>query len=192
LNNVEKSKRRQIMRKIAVLALVFAVVMGSSMAFAGSLTDKVDKLIDTNQTRLERSYNLRDMRPNQLSIELGPPLFVGAAYSYNINEMFAFKVGAGTTAPGLAADLGIVVYILPSTIAPYATGGIVYYTDLTQNIIALNVGAGVDVQLDNAFGIQLGLDWVKSITNAGAPFHTASFNDSVNWLNISGGISFRM
>jgi hypothetical protein len=178
------------MRKIAVLTMAFAVAFGS-MAFAGSLTDKVDKLISTNQTRLERSYNLRDMRPYQVSLKLGPPLFAGAAISYNINEMFAFEVGAGTIAPGLAADLGLVIYILPTTIAPYAAGGIVYYTDLHENLIAFNVGAGVDVALDNAFGIQLGLDWVKSISNAGAPFKSAVFNDDVNWFNISGGVSYR-
>lgn len=178
------------MKKLVVLAVVFALVF-SSMAFAGPLLDKEKKLIESTQTNFERSNNLRDMRPTQFSLKLGPPLFVGAAIGYNINPMFAIEVGAGTTAPGLAAELGVVVYILPTTIAPYAAGGIVYYTNLIDNIIAFNVGAGVDVQLDNAFGIQLGLDWTKSLTNAGAPFQTIVFNGDVNWLNITGGVSYR-
>jgi hypothetical protein len=178
------------MRKLTVLAVVFALVF-SSMAFAGSLSDKEKKLIDSVQTRFERTSNLRDMRPYQISLKLGPPLFIGGAISYNINEMFALEVGAGTTAPGLAATLGLVAYILPTTVAPYASGGIVYYTNLTENIIAFNVGGGVDVQLDNAIGLQLGVNWTKSITNAGAPFQTIVFNGDVNWFNITGGVSYR-
>lgn len=177
------------MKKIALMALAFAVVF-SSMAFA-SLTEKEQSLIQSTQTRFERTNNLRDMRPNQFSIKVGPPLFVGAAYSYNINEMFAFEVGAGTIAPGFSADLGVIAYILPTTIAPYAAGGIVYYTNGKDNIVAFNVGAGVDVALDNAMGIQLGVDWVRSISNAGAPFKTISANNDVNWFNICGGLSYR-
>jgi hypothetical protein len=189
----EKSKKEaKFMRRIAVLALVLAVGF-SSMGFAGSLTDKEQGLIASgkDQTRFERSYNLRDMRPNQLTIELGPPLYLGASYSYNINQMFAIGIGAGSIMPGLSADMGVTCYILPTTIAPYAVAGIVYYGNFTKNIIAANVGGGVDVALDNAMGLKLGIDWVKSLSNAGAPFQTAVFNGEVNWFNISGGLDIR-
>jgi hypothetical protein len=193
-NAIRKSKKEaKFMRRIAVLALVLAVGF-SSMGFAGSLTDKEQGLIASgkDQTRFERSYNLRDMRPNQFTIELGPPLYAGVSYSYNINQMFAIGIGAGSLMPGLSADMGVTCYILPTTIAPYATAGVVYYGDLTRNIIAANVGAGVDVAIDNGMGLKLGIDWVRSVSNAGKPFQTAVFNSvEVNWFNISGGLDIR-
>jgi opacity protein-like surface antigen len=189
LLKIENSKRRKNMRKIAVLALVFAVVF-SSMAFA-SVTEKEQKLIASTQTRFERTNNLRDMRPNQLMIEMGPPFYLGLSYSYNLNEMFAIKAGAGSTMPGLSAALEVVCYILQTPIAPYAEGGIVYYGNFTDSIIGGTVGAGVDIALDNAMVFKLGIDWVKSISNSGAPFKSASFDASVNWFMINGGLGYR-
>lgn len=177
------------MRKIAVLAVAFAVVF-SSMAFAGVM-EKVEKLIDTNQTRFERTYNLRDMRPYQVSVKLGLPLMTGVGISYNINEMIAIGAGIGSALPGVSADLNATWYILPTTIAPYVTGGIVYYTDLTSNIIAAEVSGGVDVCLDNGFGLNLGIVWVKSIITPGTIFKTAAWNGEVNALSIQGGLNYR-
>lgn len=177
------------MRRIAVLALAFAVVL-SSMAFA-SVTEKEEKLIASTQTRFERTNNLRDMRPNQLMIEVGPPLYVGASYSYNLNEMFAIKFGAGSVMPGLSAEIGVVGYILQTPIAPYAEGSVVYYGNFTDNLIALSIGGGVDIALDNAMVVRIGIDWVKSVSDTGAPFKTASFNSTVNWFMATGGVGYR-
>ena len=180
------------MRKTAVLALVLAIGL-CSIGFAGSLTDKEQGLIASgqDQTRFERSYNLRDMRPNEFTIEVGPPLYLGAAYAYNINQMFAIGIGAGSIMPGLSADMGVTWYILPTTIAPYARANIVYYGDFTRNIIAGNVGAGIDVAMDNAFGLKLGVDWVRSFSDAGAPFKSSVFDGEVNWFMISAGLDHR-
>jgi hypothetical protein len=180
------------MRKLTAIVLVISLAFGA-LAFAGTLTDKEQGLIASgkDQTRMERSYNLRDMRPNQLIVEFGPPLYVGAAYSYNINQMFAIKAGAGSTMPGFAGELALDVYILPTTIAPYAEGGIVYYGEFSDSIIAATVGGGVDVELDNAMVVRFGIDWVRSLSNAGAPFQTAVYNGSVNWFMMSGGLGFR-
>jgi len=178
------------MKKTVFLALVFAVVM-SSMAYAGSLTDKVDQLIDTNQTRLERTYNLRDMHPNQFALRFGPPLGFGLEYSYNMNQTLAIVIGAGS-AGGFDADLGVNWYVLNTPVAPVVSAGV---ADVA-NAVCIHVGAGVDVQLDNAFGIQLGLDWTKSVANSSASgsgsFQTFSYSDAANVLFLNGGVSFRM
>ncbi len=179
------------MKKASVLALVFTLLF-SSMAFCGTLTDKESKLIASGQTRFERTYNLRDMRPNQFSLKLGLPLMTGVGYSYNINEAFAIGGGIGTVLPGLSADLNVTWYILPTTVAPYVTGGIVYYTNLTDNIIAGEVSGGVDVCLDNGLGLNLGLVWVKSVITPGTIFRTAAWNNEINTFSIQGGLNIRM
>jgi outer membrane protein W len=182
-------KGRKQMKKFLAVFLVVSLVFGA-VAFCG-VTDKVEKLISTNQSNLERTYYPRDQRPNQLAIKVGPPLFLGAEYSYNIMPALAINLGVGTLAPGMATDLGLTYYILPTTFSPYVTAGINYYGDFTRSITAGNIGVGVDVALDNTMTIQLGLDWVKSIADTGAPFKNAVFSGDVNWFNITGGIGYR-
>jgi len=179
------------MKKTALLALAFAVLI-CPVVYAGPLTDKESKLIASGQTRFERTYNLRDMRPNQFSLKLGLPLMTGVGYSYNINEAFAIGGGIGTVLPGLSADLNVTWYIMPTTVAPYVTGGIVYYSNLTDNIIAGEVSGGVDVCLDNGLGLNLGLVWVKSVITPGTIFKTAAWNNEVNTFSIQGGLNIRM
>lgn len=178
-------------RFIAVFA-VLTLALGNFLFGFGELTGKVDKLIESNQSDLERTYAPRDLRPSQFSIKLGPPLALGVEYSYNMNSMFALKAGAGSTIPGFAADMGVIVYLLPTTIAPYVSAGIDYYGNFTQNLLGVNVGVGVDVALENGFGISLGIDWVRSLSNAGAPFQNMVYNgDVINWFNATGGLNFR-
>jgi hypothetical protein len=180
------------MKKFLIVFAVSALVLGSSALVFGDVTSKVEKLIDSNQSNLERTYAPRDMRPNQISIKFGPPLALGVEYSYNMNSMFAIEIGAGSTIPGFSAGAGITAYLMPTTIAPYVTAGVDYYGNFTQNLLGVNLGAGVDVALENGFGINLGVDWVKSLSNAGAPFQNMVYNsDSINWFNVSCGLNLR-
>lgn len=180
------------MKKTVVLALVLSLAFGVSAFGFGELTDKVERLIDSSQSNLERTYAPRDMRPSQLSLKLGPPLALGIEYSYNLNSMFALQVGAGTTIPGFSADMGLIAYLLPTTFTPYVSAGVNYYGNFIQNLIGFNIGVGLDVALDNGFGVSLGVDWVKSLSNAGAPFQNIIYNsESINWFNVSGGLNIR-
>ncbi|MEI7542283.1 MAG: hypothetical protein WCJ94_03405 [bacterium] len=180
------------MKKILIAFVVLTLALGSSVVLFGGVTDKVEKLIASNQTNFERSYAPRDMRPNQLSIKFGPPLALGLGYSYNLNSVFAIEVGAGSTIPGFTAGMGLTAYLMPTIIAPYLTAGIDYYGNFTQNLIGFNIGAGVDVALDNGFGVNLGIDWVKSISSAGAAFQNLVYNsDSISWFSASGGLNYR-
>lgn len=180
------------MKKFLTVFAVSALVLGSSALIFGDVTSKVEKLIDSNQSNLERTYAPRDMRPNQISIKFGPPLALGLEYSYNMNSLLAFQIGVGSTIPGFSAGMGLTAYLLPTTIAPYVTGGIDYYGNFIQNLIGFNIGVGLDVALDNGFGINIGVDWVKSISNAGAPFQNIVYKStSINWFNIAGGLNLR-
>ena len=181
------------MKKILVVLAVLSLVFGSSVFGFGELTGKVEKLIDSNQANLERTYSPRDKRPNQLSLKGGISLLTGIGYSYNLNEMFAIGAGIGTIMPGLSADVLFTAYLMPTTIAPYVSAGIVYYGNFSQNIVAGEIAAGVDFALDNGFGLNLGLGWVRSIADTtGAPFSNITQNNSVNWLNFQGGLNIRM
>ncbi len=177
------------MRKILAILLVLSLAF-TAVGFCG-VSEKVEKLIGTNQANLERTYYPRDQRPNQLAIKLGPPLFLGVEYTYNVMPALGVNVGVGTLVPGFSADLGVIYYILPTTFTPYLRGGICYLGNFTQNIIAANLGAGLDIALDNTIALQIGVDWAKSLSNAGAPFQNAVYNGDVNWFNISGGVGFR-
>lgn len=173
------------MKKIVVLVLAFAVAF-SSLAFAG-VTEKLEKLIDSNQTRIERSYNLRDKNPNQIALRLGPPLGFGVEYSYNMNETLAIVIGAGSIG-GFNADLGFNWYVLNTTIAPVVSAGIA----LVGGDVCFHAGAGVDVQLDNSIGVQLGLDFTKQIINApSTAFKVFDYSDPANVLFLNGGLSLR-
>lgn len=177
------------MKKTAIF-LALSLVFGAA-AYC-SVTEKVDKLIATNQANLERTYAPRDMRPNQLSLKLGPPLFLGAEYSYNVMPSLAVNAGVGWIAPGTSTDLGFTYYILPSTFTPYVSAGVNYFGDFSRNVIAGNIGAGVDVALDNALTLQLGIDWVKSLSDSQKPFdNTVWSGNNVNWFSIDGGIGYR-
>jgi hypothetical protein len=66
-----------------------------------------------------------------------------------------------------------------------------YYGNFTDSLTAATVGGGLDIALDNAMVLRLGLDWVKSLSDAGAPFKTIVYNGDINWFNISCGIGFR-
>ena len=181
------------MKKTVVLALVLSLVSGVSAFGFGELTDKVEKLIDSNQSNLERSYAPRDKRPNQISLKYGTALLSGIGYSYNLNQMFAVGVGVGSIFPGLSADMLFTAYLMPTTIAPYVSAGVVYYGNFTQNIVAGEVAAGIDFALDNGFGINLGLGWVRSFADTtGAPFANITSNNSVNWVNLQLGLNFRL
>ena len=180
------------MKRFLVVFTLLMLAFGTSVLAFGELTGKVDKLIASNQSNLERTYAPRDMRPSQFSIKFGPPYALGVEYSYNMNSMFAFQVGAGSTIPGFAAGVGITAYLMPTTIAPYVTAGLDYYGNFTQNLIGFNVGAGVDVALENGFGISIGVDWVRSLSTTGAPFQNMVYNgDIINWFNATGGLNFR-
>jgi hypothetical protein len=179
------------MKKFLALFVVLSVAFVSSVMAFGELTAKVDNLISTNQANLERTYYPRDQRPNELMLTFGPPFCTGIEYSYNVIPALAVDLGLGNTYPGLAAGMGVAYYILPTTFTPYLKAGIMYYGNFTQNIDAATIGGGVDVALDNGLVLRLGLDWVKSLANAGAPFQTIVYNGDINWLNISGGIGFR-
>ena len=179
------------MKKFLLLSVVLSIAFVSSIMAFGELTAKVDNLISTNQANLERTYYPRDSRPNELLLTFGPPFCTGLEYSYNVMPALAIDAGIGNTYPGLSAGLGVIYYILPTTFAPYVKGGIMYYGNFTENIDAATIGAGVDVALDNSMVIRLGLDWVKSLSNAGAPFQTIVYNGDINWFNISCGVGFR-
>lgn len=180
------------MKKLIVVFVVSVFVLGMSVFAFGDVSSKVDNLIASNQSNLERTYAPRDMRPNQISIKFGPPLALGLEYSYNMNSLLAFQIGAGSTIPGFSAGMGLTAYLLPTTIAPYVTGGLDYYGNFTQNLIGFNLGVGLDVALDNGFGINIGVDWVKSISNAGSPFQNIVYNStSINWFNASCGLNLR-
>lgn len=177
------------MKRTTLIVLAFAVVFSSmaSMVLAGSLSDKEQKLIDSVQTRFERTSNLRDMRPNQLALRFGPPLGFGVEYSYNMNETLAMGVGLGSMG-GLNADLGFNWYIINTVIAPVVNAGIAY----VGGDVCLFGGAGVDVQLDNAFGIQLGLDITKQIIDApNTDFKVFNYSDPANVMFLTGGVSYR-
>jgi len=179
------------MKKVLMLFIVLSVAFASSLLAFGELTAKVDNLISTNQADLERTYYPRDQRPNELLITFGPPFCTGLEYSYNFIKNMAVYAGVGNTYPGLSAGLGVIYYILPTTFTPYVKGGIMYYGNFTDNIDAATIGAGLDIALDNSMVLRLGLDWVKSLSDAGAPFKTIVYNGDINWLNISCGIGYR-
>jgi len=179
------------MKKIIAILLVMSFAFGA-LSF-GNVTDKVDKLIATNQANLERTYYPRDMRPNQLAVQLGAPLYLGAEYTYNMMPSLGVQLGIGSLITGVSTNVGLIYYILPTTFTPYVNGGINYYGDFSHSVIAGNIGAGVDIALDNALTIQLGVDWVKSISNTDAPFQNTVWNTTnVNWVTISAGLGFRM
>ncbi|MCE5300662.1 MAG: hypothetical protein LLG37_07310 [Spirochaetia bacterium] len=179
------------MRKIAVFAFVLSFLSVSSLFAFGELTEKVEKLVDTNQKNLERTYYPRDQKPNQFSLKFGPGLLAGVAYSYNLNHFFAVGFGAGTIAPGLSADMLFTAYLMPTTVAPYVSAGVVYYGDFVRNVVSGELGAGVDVALDNGFGVNLGVGYVRSFADTGRPFDNVVAYDDVNWFNVQGGLNYR-
>jgi hypothetical protein len=181
------------MKRILTVFTALTLVFGLSVFSYGDVTSKVEKLIDSNQSNLDRTYAPRDKRPNQISLQYGTALLTGFSYSYNLNEMLAVGVGVGSIYPGLSADLHLTAYLLPTTIAPYVSAGVVYYGTFTENIEAGELAAGVDFALDNGFGVNLGLGWVRSFADtSGAPFENITQNDSINWISLQLGLNYRL
>jgi len=180
------------MKKGVMFLLVF-VMLFSSLSFAGRLTEKVDKLMETNQDR-ERTYYPRDAQPNNISILGGPPLLNGVAISHNINEMIALGVGAGAFWPGFVADLFTRVYILPTSFSPYVGGGLSYVTSLgTDSLVCFHVEGGLDYVLENGINLFVGFSWLKSFAETSGTFDVAwgSTLSDINFPMIQGGLGYR-
>lgn len=185
------------MRKITVLTLVFAFVVGSAAVFAGTLTEKVDKLIATNQTK-ERTYYPRDARPTLISLHLGLPYSFGGTISYNIDPSIAIGIGLGALAPGFVAGVDFKWYILPTAFTPYVGGGIDYaLASIDSKFVGLTCGhlqGGIDYAFDNGFNINIGLAWLRSFAEADGQFKTLWGNTSskIDAVNIQFGLGYRI
>lgn len=182
------------MKKVILLVLIVVLCFGSSLIFAGKMTDKEQKLIATSQENEERTYYPRDLRPTLLNLHFGYPYMAGATFSYNLNPMFAIGVGAGAYFPGIAGGIHTTVYILPSTVTPYLTGGIVFLgTALQSMVFGASLAAGVDFALNNGFCINLGAVYIVTFAESESTFGTAwgktahNFND----LGIQMGLGLR-
>ncbi|HDQ25851.1 MAG TPA: hypothetical protein ENN43_03780 [bacterium] len=181
------------MKRAVVLAVVLAVVF-STMAFAGPLNEKIDRLKQTNQER-ERTYYPRDMNPVLISVQGGPPVLLGSLISYNINEMFAVGVFGGAFMPGVVAGFDFKWYILPTTFSPYVGTGIEYVGAAMQySLVAGHLEAGVDLALDNGFCVNLGIGYMRSFSEATGTFKTAwgDTANKVDWFMVQAGLGFRM
>jgi hypothetical protein len=160
--------------------------------FTGSVTGKVDKLMATNQDAV-RTYYPRDIHPNEFSIRGGFPLILGASYGYNINSYFQIGVGAGSFVPGITGDIFMKYYVLPSTITPYLGAGVTYVGfSSSGNIMAGHVEAGIDAALENGFGINLGLVYMKSFSDVTNPFDTYwGKTTKIDNAGLQAGLNFR-
>ena len=185
------------MRKISVLALVFAFALGSASLFAGTLTEKVDKLIATNQTK-ERTYYPRDAKPVLFNLHLGLPYSFGGTVSYNIDPSIAIGIGLGALAPGFITGVDVKWYIMPTYFTPYVGGGIDYalaYID--SEFAGLTCGhleGGIDYAFDNGFNINIGIAWLRSFAEATGTFSTVWGNAAtkIDALNIQFGLGYRI
>jgi outer membrane protein W len=201
LNSNQKKEGKEMKRVKSVLFLaVFSVFAAAVFAgvtenaeggFKGSVTDKVEKLMATNQDA-ERTYYPRDMRPNDLAIVGGMPLIAGVAYGYNINPNFQIALGAGAFFPGITADLSVKWFFMPTTITPYIAAGMTYVGALDKTVMAGHFDAGVDVALENALGINLGMVYMRSFSDMADPFKTAwGETNKIDNLGLQGGIHIR-
>ena len=178
---VTKYKGGFVMKKFVIILMVLSLSAGSAL-FAG-VTEKVEKLMDTNQSR-ERTYYPRDMKPNLVKAHFGYPYMAGATYSYNIDQMFAVGIGAGAYFPGVSAGINFTMYPLPNIVSPYIGAGISYLgTAFQSSVFAANAEAGIDFALDNGFCINLGIVYLISFAESEETFGTAwgdtktEFND---------------
>jgi opacity protein-like surface antigen len=181
------------MKKLLTFALAFSI-LASPVLFAGKITEKVEKLMETNQTRYERTYYPRDMKPNYLALSVGYPYMSGINYSYNINEIFSIGLGAGSYFPGLALGLHATVYPLATIISPYVGGGITYIGLLpTTGTVAAHGEAGIDIALENGLNFNLGAVYLISFSEATSTFGTLWEEQKNKFNNISmqAGLGFR-
>lgn len=177
------------MKKILVFILCVMIVF-SNLIFAGKITEKVEKLIETNQTRYERTYYPRDLRPNLLSLSIGFPYMAGISYSYNINEMFAVGAGAGAYFPGAAFGLNFTFYPFGTTVSPFGGAGITY---IIPGLVTANVDLGIDVALETGIVLNLAGVYIISFTETDNAVGTlwGVPKKKLNDLGIKGGIGFR-
>ncbi len=177
------------MKKIIISILCFLVAF-SNLLLAGKISDKVEKLIETNQTRYERTYYPRDQKPNFVNLALGYPYMAGVSYSYNINEMFAVGAGAGAYFPGAAFGLNFTYYPFGTIVTPFAGAGITY---IIPGLVAANVDVGIDVALETGIVLNLAGVYIISFTdidNSIGTFWGVS-KKKLNDLGLKGGIGFR-
>ncbi len=185
------------MKKITVLALVFAFALGTASLFAATLTEKVDKLIATNQTK-ERTYYPRDARPTLINLHIGLPYTLGGTVSYNIDPAISIGIGLGALAPGFIAGVDVKWYIMPTSFTPYVGGGIDYalaYVDSEfAGLTCFHAEGGIDYAFDNGFNINLGIAWLRSFAEATGTFSTAWGNDAkkIDTWNIQFGLGYRI
>jgi len=180
--------------KKALVFVLCAAILFASAAFAGKVSDKVDKMMSTDQQRYEKTYYPRDMMSSQISIKLGYPLVAGVGFSKNINEMFAIGIGAGSSLPGIAADLNFTYYILPTSFTPYVTVGAVCYglTEKPLFTVGAEVAGGIDYVFDGGFGVNIGACWVKTFDSAASPFATyVGDSTDINKLGLTAGLNMR-
>ncbi len=177
------------MKKSLILIMSFLIVL-SNLIFAGKITEKVEKLIETNQTRYERTYYPRDLRPNLVMLSIGFPYMAGVSYSYNINEMFAVGAGAGSYFPGAAFGLNFTFYPFGTTVSPFGGAGVTY---IIPGLVAVNLDAGIDIALENGMVFNLGGVYIISFTNTDNAIGTlwGVPKNKLNDLGIKGGIGFR-
>lgn len=183
---------------VAVFVLVFYVSSYAGITekaeggFKPSVTDKVQKMMDSDQQRYEKSYAPRDQMANVMSIRLGYPLVTGIGFSRNINELFAIGIGAGYTYPGMAADLNLTYYILPTSLTPYVSGGLVVYSDSIKAVVGAEASAGVDYVFDGGFGVNIGACWVGTFDTSVSPFSNyLASSTKINKLGLQVGLNVR-
>lgn len=177
------------MKKKLILFLVCFIGL-FNLSFAGKISDKVEKLIETNQTRYEKTYYPRDIRPNFINLTIGFPYMTGVSYSYNINEMFAVGAGAGTYYPGAAFGLNFTFYPFGTTVSPFGGAGITY---IIPGLVAANADLGIDIALENGLVFNLAGVYIISFTNIDNSIGTfwGVSKKKLNDLGIKGGIGFR-
>jgi hypothetical protein len=193
-------KRRQQMKKLlaVMMVLVFCTVAYAGVTekaeggFKTTVTDKVQKMMDSDQQRYEKSYAPRDQMANQMSLKLGYALVSGIGFSRNINELFAIGVGVGYAYPGVAADLNVTYYILPTSLTPYISGGIVAYSDSKTTVVGAEAAAGIDYVFDGGLGMNIGACWVKTFDASVNPFaNYIASSTNINKLGLQVGLNVR-
>ncbi len=168
------------MKRVILAVLVLLVAFGSTLQ--ARVTEKVEKLIGTNQER-ERTYYPRDKNPNLIKGHFGYPYMAGATYTYNIDPMWAVGVGAGAFFPGIAMGMHLVVYPLPNIVSPYIGLGVTYLgVAFESGTFAAHGEAGVDFALDNGLNFNIGAVYMASFAESEETFGTA-WGDTKNQLN---------